>query len=97
MKGLKTQESSKFVHYFSLVQETAAGQGCVFFLYAVDGNDFETGTMEGEILMGWLIPQEIASEFERIWEKDEPSDEWSDYFTWAEWETDGKTVSVRFA
>lgn len=91
--GLKTQESDKFKLFFQIVQQTAAKNNCVFFLDAGDGRDFETETLEGEDLMGWLIPREKVSEFEPLWKEDAVSDEWTDFFTWAIWSNDnGLTV-----
>ena len=96
MRGLKTQEQQKFVNYFSLVQSAAERQGCVFFLYAGDGNDFETDNLEGETLMGWLIPKRDSHKFEDLWSRGDPSDDWSDYFTWADWADDKGKINVSF-
>ena len=86
MKGLKTQEGNKFNKFFSIVQKTAEEKGCVFFLDAGDGREFENETLEGEDLMGWLIPENKVSEFEPMWKQNDVSDEWSDFFVWAIWE-----------
>ena len=86
MKGLKTQETNNFNKFFSIVQDTAEKEGCVFFLDAGDGRDFKTDTLEGEDLMGWLIPKEKASEFEKEWEAGDVSDDWSDFYKWAIWD-----------
>ena len=85
MRGLKTQETSKFNKIFSIVQDTANQKGCVFFLDAGDGRDFETNTLEGEDLMGWLIPNDKSTDFEESWLNDDISDDWSDYYVWAIW------------
>ena len=86
MKRLRTQENDKFMRFFSIVQNAASSEDCVFFLDAGDGRDFETDTMEGEDLMGWLIPQKSLDEFEKEWESGEISDDWSDFYVWAVWE-----------
>ena len=67
MLGLRTNESNKFIKYFEIVQATAHSQGCVYFLDAGDGRDFENGECEGEDLMGWLIPVNMVSSFEQEW------------------------------
>ena len=73
VKGLRTNESEKFVRFFEVVQEFASKNNCVFYLDAGDGRDFEDNCFEGEDLMGWLIPKENAEVFdrrrrlERIW------------------------------
>lgn len=85
MKGLRTQETNKFKKFFSIVQDAAGKKNSVFFLDAGDGNDFETDNLEGENLMGWLVPEEKLSDFEKEWNKNDVSDEWSDCYVWAIW------------
>ena len=96
MRGLRTQESEKFNRFFAVVQTEAKKQNAVFFADAGDGNDFATPTMEGENIMGWLIPTDKVEEFEPLWMKDEADDVWTDFFVWAIWSMDGDTVSIRF-
>ena len=96
MRGLKSRESDKFNRFFALVQETAKKQNSVFFAYAGDGNDFETDSMEGEEMMGWLIPREHISEFEPLWEKSDVDDTWIDFFTWAMWHRHGDEIEISF-
>lgn len=90
MQGLRTQETSKFESFFSIVQNAAHEKGCVFFLDSGDGRDFENDSFEGEDLMGWLIPKDKVSEFEKEWEMGDVSDGWSDFFVWAVWENADK-------
>lgn len=93
MLGLRTQETNKFEKFFSIVQAAADQKGCVFYLDAGDGRDFETGTLEGEDLMGWLIPKEKVTQFEKEWESEDISDEWSDFYKWAIWDNpDNPTI-----
>lgn len=96
MKGLRTQESTKFNNFFSLIQSEAEKQGMVFFADAGDGNEFETSSMEGEDIMGWLIPQDKVEEFEPLWEKSNVDDSWSDYFKWALWSIVEGLIKIRF-
>lgn len=96
MKGLRSQESDRFNSYFSLIQAEAEKQEMVFFADAGDGRDFETETMEGEDMMGWLIPKEKADEFEPMWQASEVDDSWSDYYLWAVWAKNGDGISIRF-
>jgi hypothetical protein len=86
MLGLRTQETSKFEKYFVIVQEAAKKKDCVFFLDAGDGRDFNTDTLEGEDLMGWLVPQDKVTEFVKEWETGDVSDDWSDFYKWAIWD-----------
>lgn len=97
MRGLRTQEGLKFERFFSLIQSAAAGRGCVFFADAGDGNDFSTQEMDGENLMGWLIPQQEADEFEPFFLNNEDIPErWKEAFCWAEWENPSNP-KIRFA
>ncbi len=96
MKGLRTQESKKFVDFFQLVQEKAAEHDAVFFLDAGDGNEFTTPTMEGENLQGWLVPLADVEEFETMWLLGEEDDQWVDFFCWAEWQMTNGTITVTF-
>lgn len=70
MKGLRGQENQKFNNFFALVQEEAAKKGKVFFCDCGQGKLFENDTFECEDLCGWLIPQEKADEFEKLFLKD---------------------------
>lgn len=95
MEGLRTHESNKFKEFFSIVQSTAKEKDSIFFLDSGDGRDFETSTMEGEDLMGWLIPQNKAAKFKVEWACGDVSDDWSDYYVWAVWEK-GEKITVKF-
>ena len=96
MLGMKTQESEKFNRFFALVQAEAKKHNAVFFADAGDGNDFETSTMEGENIMGWLIPADRAEEFETLWRKSEVDDKWTDFFVWAVWSIKGESLTIHF-
>lgn len=96
MKGLKTQESDRFRKYLAIVESEAEKLDSIFFLDAGDGNDFKTETMEGEELMGWLIPNDKVAEFESLWLNDKVDDSWTDFFGWAIWELTEGAVRVHF-
>jgi len=85
MVGLRTQEGSEFRKFFDLVQTEARKQHSVFFLECGEGNDFAGDGIEGEDLRGWLIPEEEVNRFEKVWQDDEPGDEWEDNIAWAIW------------
>jgi hypothetical protein len=85
MIGIKTNESEKFIKFFQIVQSEAQKQGCVYYLDAGDGRDFENDEYEGEDLMGWLIPLEEVPKFEQEWNIGDVSDKWSRFYTWAVW------------
>lgn len=94
--GLKSQESEKFLRFFSLIQSAAAQQGAVFFAQAGDGHDYQTPDMECEDMMGWLIPNSAVSVFESIWNAGDPDDSWTQYFCWAVWHEDNGSLRIRF-
>ena len=94
MQGLRGQETDKFIRFFNIVQNTAKQRKCVFFTDAGDGREFETDILEGEDLMGWLIPESKLSEFEKEWKSGDVSDDWSDFFCWAVYDnTDDPVIS----
>lgn len=97
MIGLRTQETEKFNRFFAMIQAAAEKRGAVFFADSGDGNDFETETMEGEDMMGWLIPKEKAKEFQPLWEASKVDSSWSDYFGWALWKKSQDNVLIHFS
>ena len=96
MQGLRKPESEKFNRFFSLIQTEAKKQNAVFFADAGDGNDFETELMEGENMMGWLIPSDKVNEFEPLWKKSDVDDSWIDFFRWATWSRYGTSIKIAF-
>ncbi len=96
MRGLRTQESEKFNIFFALIQKEAEKKNHIFYADAGDGNDFETEDMEGENMMGWLIPTEKAPEFESLWKKSEVGDEWADFYVWAVWSKEQGNIRIHF-
>ena len=99
MRGLKTQEGSKFNRFFQLVQDEAQKKNAVFFLLSGEGRDIVLPNLEGEDLSGWLIPADRADEFEKDWQISDSSEhlkKWDDYFLWAEWKEQNGVISIQF-
>ena len=96
MRGLRTQETDKFIRFFTVVQAEAKKHGAVFFADAGDGNDFETPEMECENMMGWLIPTARVEEFEPLWASAAVDDSWTEFFVWAVWSFANGAVKVMF-
>ena len=96
MQGLRTRETEKFHRFFALVQAEAEKCDAVFFADAGDGHEFETNIMEGENMMGWLIPTDRVREFEPIWQASAVDDDWTEFFVWAIWAQDGNQVVIHF-
>ena len=93
IKGLRTNESIKFQRYFALVQEAAKQRRCIFYFDTGDGRDIVTDTFEGEDLMGWLIPEDQSSAFEKEWNAWDVSSIWNKYFCFAIWDnSDGLSI-----
>ena len=96
MRGLRKQESKKFNAFFAQIQAEAEKVNAVFFADAGDGNDFEMPDMEGENMMGWLVPFERIAEFEPLWVQSAVDDSWSAFFGWAVWYANGDSIGIRF-
>lgn len=96
MLGIKTQESSNFIKFFEIVQNTAKHEDKVFFLECEDGNSADVNDMDVCDLQGWLIPKDNVEQFESVWKADEVDDEWSDFFVFAVWEKEDDGIIVKF-
>ena len=93
--GLRTKESIKFERYFAIVQDVAKRGNCVFYFDTGDGRDIVTDSFEGEDLMGWLIPQDQASVFEKEWNAWDVSSIWNKYYCFAVWD-DSDGLNIKF-
>ena len=80
MKGLRSQESTQFNNFFEKVQNHAVEMDCVFFLDSCEGNDRVVDGMFLADLSGWLVPNEKAEEFEKIWKNFDEDDDWIEFF-----------------
>lgn len=60
MRESRTQESKEFEKFFNIVRSEADKQNSIFFCGCGEGRELFTNDMEGEDLMGWLIPKEKA-------------------------------------
>lgn len=97
MVGLRTQESSKFESFFSLVQNAARDKEAIFFLDTGEGRDIILPDMEGENLSGWLIPAKLANSFQRAW-KNFSADlsDWDEYARLAVWRQSAGVIQISF-
>ena len=97
MVGLRTQENSKFLVFFRFVQKAAGDMGKVFFLDCGEGNQFEDEEMECEDLSGWLVDQEEADEFKKVFDMNEDiPKKWDDYGTFVSWKFVGGQFEISF-
>lgn len=97
MRGLRKQENPKFEKFIELVQKKASETDCVFFLDCGEGRDFETETMEGEDLSGWLIPNHLVEKFENQFDADQiDSSQWDSCVVFVLWNETKNVISVEF-
>lgn len=96
MVGLRTQESSKFQQFFSLVQAQAKQMGFVFFLDCGEGRELETDSLSCEDLSGWLIPEQQANDFNLEFEAGDVSDRWGSHICFALWQKTNDTIQISF-
>lgn len=96
MQGLRTPEDGKFERFFRMVQDAAKKKHSVFFLAAGDGHDLVEDDLEGEDLQGWLIPDEKAEEFEKVFNEYQEGEQWDDFFCFAEWKKDKDEIKIEF-
>ncbi len=96
MRGLRTQEGSKFEKFFGVVQEIAKKHSKVFFLDAGLGKEIETDEYNGENLQGWLIPKEKADDFEKVFMNFQNTEDWDDFFAFLEWEEKNGKIEMFF-
>ena len=69
----------------------------MFFLDGADGNELIEPDMEISDLMGWLIPEDQAEEFEKTWSaRSEIPDRFEDCFLWAEWKKKDGQIIITF-
>ncbi|MBQ8374597.1 MAG: hypothetical protein IJX98_03350 [Clostridia bacterium] len=96
MRGLKTQESTKFKNFFSIVQKAARRRNAIFFLEAGDGRELQTELFEGEDLQGWLIPEDKVDDFEKSWKEGKIEEKWEEFFCFAVWNKNQDNITIKF-
>lgn len=97
MVGLRTQENSKFLKFWSIVQAAASKIGKTFFLDCGEGNEYEDDKIECETLSGWLIDNNKVNEFEKLFVNQEPiGEEWQDFTVFVDWKKENGEIKVKF-
>ena len=97
MVGLRTQENSKFLKFWDIVQAEARKQKKTFFLDCGEGHDFENETIECEDLSGWLIPDNQLQEFQELFlSRRDIGVEWEDEIAFAIWQIKDNKIIVTF-
>lgn len=82
--------------FIQIVDEFAKKLGFAFFVISGEGRELITEQFAGEDLYGYLIPNELASEFAVEYSEGFISDKWSDYIRFAVWKTDNGKVIIDF-
>ena len=95
MQGLRTQESSKFLEFFKVVQKRAKETGHVYFLDTGEGHELITDELDCEDLSGWLIPNPKVKNFEKDF-NDRKTDEWLDFYAFSIWNKKEDEYIIRF-
>lgn len=96
MQGLRTQENEKFMRYFALVQEEAGRIGKVFFLDFGQCDDIRYQDMEMDTLFGWLIPEENAATFEKLFLDGSIPESWNSDCCWVIPKMTGEKLEILF-
>lgn len=97
MVGLRTQENSKFLEFWKIVQGSANSLGKTFFLDCGEGNEYEDNCIECENLSGWLIANDAVNKFKKIFNSKEPiGEEWEDSVAFVSWEKVNGKIKVKF-
>lgn len=96
MLGLRKPEGKKFERFFEIVQSEAKKKGFVFFLDSAQGKFFENEQLECEDLCGWLIPEEEAAAFEKLFaEGSEKQHTFDGFYCYIDFVAEEKTGKIR--
>ncbi len=96
MQGLRTKENERFIKYFEVVQAHANKQNAVFFMDFGQCDDIAFEDMELDCLFGWLIPSDVADNFENIYLSSKVDDKWDDFCVWVTPHIENGELSIVF-
>lgn len=97
MLGLRTQESKSFERFIAIVETEANKSNNVFFLDTQESVETlieNKEPVECAELSGWLIPNDKAEEFAKIFESFKDLSKWEDFAAWVNWENKNGKISV---
>ena len=98
IRGLRTEEDSRFNRFFSFIQQEAKKLGKIYFFDTEQSGNIELEDMDISDLSGWLLPQKDADEFEKDylnW-KEWESGKWDNFYTFAEYYREDGKVKIDF-
>ncbi len=96
MKGLRTSETEKFLKFFNKVQELANVESKVFFLDFGECKQVKYEDMEVDILFGWLIPQELSDDFEKLYIINRIEEKWNEFYSLVDFKIKGNSLNIIF-
>ncbi|KGF08627.1 hypothetical protein HMPREF1635_06885 [Clostridiales bacterium S5-A14a] len=96
MQGLRTEENDRFLRYFEVVQAKAKEENSVFFMDFGQCDDIAFKYMKLDCLFGWLIPNEMADNFEELYLRLKVDDRWDDFCVWVTPNIENGKLSIIF-
>ena len=96
MRGLRTSETKEFLKFFNKVQELANVESKVFFLDFGECKQIEFEDMEVDILFGWLIPQELSDDFEKLYIINRIEEKWNEFYSLVDFKIKGNSLNIIF-
>ena len=84
--GLRTTEDARFIPFFTAIQKEAGKSSSVFFLDCGEGHSFFGERIICTDCSGWLIPMEMAEEFNKQFSAfEEIEEKWDEFSAWVSW------------
>ena len=75
MFGLRMEEDARFKKFWNKVQQEAQKQDATFFADICCGKDTDIGDMTADIVIGWLIPNNLVGKFDKEFQADKVDEE----------------------
>lgn len=96
MQGLRTEENDRFLRYFEVVQAKAKEENSVFFMDFGQCDNIAFKDMELDCSFGWLIPSDMADNFESLYLKSKVDNRWDDFCVWVTPIIESSKLSIIF-
>lgn len=94
MLGLRSQEESKFIPFFEIIQRAANIKKSTFFLDCGEGHSLWDDNIICTDCSGWLIPNDKVEEFRTEYENFLALDKWEKYVAWVTWKKEKDNILV---
>lgn len=96
MRGLRTKENNAFKRFIEEVQKQASLEEKVFFLDFGECKDIVFKDMIIDELFGWLVPFNIATEFEKNFLAQDNLEAFSEFCVWCIPRTINNELTITF-